>query len=534
MKRILILLVSVLVAFEAFGQDTKPANTPATSIRRLSQVLYYINNYYLDTVDFAKLTDQAIIATMEELDPHSTFISADEVKAMNEPLEGNFDGIGIEFAIIGDTLTVQATVAGGPSEKVGLLSGDKIVAVDGENVAGITLTNDKVYKYLRGPKGTEVELTVVRKYEKEKLLFNIVRDKIPLNSVDAAYQPEEGYLYVKLSRFASSSFDEINTAIKEMKGNMKGMILDLRGNSGGYLFAAIQIANNFLSDDQLIVYTEGRTVRSMREVADGTGNYKQGPLVILVDENSASASEIVAGAVQDWDRAIIVGRRTFGKGLVQQAMPLSDGSQLRLTIARYHTPSGRVIQSPYEKGHADQYYMDFYKRYSNGESFSRDSIHFPDSLKYKTLGTGRTVFGGGGIMPDIFVPADTTSYSGYYTTLLRRGVIIEYMNSLIDKNRDKWTKQYPTYEVFAEKFTITQKMFDGLIERGREKGIEPVQADIEISKNDMLIYMKSLAASGILTRDAFYRVRNSMDDPSFAKAMDVLRNWEKNYSELIK
>lgn len=534
MKRLLIIMALCLTATGAMAQGGRVSSSAAaSSIQRLSQVLVYVNSFYLDTVDLNKFTDQAIIGALKELDPHSYFISAADVKSMNEPLQGEFEGIGVEFAIINDTLTVQSPIAGGPSETVGIRTGDKIVTIDGENVAGVSLTNDKVFKCLRGKKGTRVNLEVVRKYVKEKLLFTVVRDKIPLTSVDAVYQPEPGYLYVKLSRFAASSHDEVLSAMNTLGNNMKGMILDLRGNAGGYLFTAIKIANEFLDRSNLIVYTEGRNVQPMREMADGQGRYKKGPLVILVDENSASASEIVSGAVQDWDRGIIVGRRTFGKGLVQQGMNLNDGSQLRLTIARYHTPSGRVIQSPYEKGKADQYYLDFYKRYSHGESFSRDSIHFPDSLKYKTLGKGRTVFGGGGIMPDLFVPADTSSYSVYYSTLLRRGVIPEYINNLVDKNRTSWKKKYPTYEIFADKFVITEEIFNSLVKEAKEKGIEPDAKGFENSRKDMEIYMKALVASAIVSRDSFYRVMNTSGDETFAKAMEVLKNWDKYDVELL-
>ncbi len=523
MKKILLI---ILLSLMALGMMAQNGNNVSGQITKFGQTLYYINNYYLDTVNFKTIVDKAIIAAIGELDPHSSFISSDDVKAMNEPLEGEFEGIGVEFAIIHDTLTVQAPVFGGPSEKVGILTGDKIVSVNGENIAGISLTNEMVFKYLRGAKGTKVDLGIVRKEERKLLIFTVVRDKIPLNSVDAVYQVEPGYLYIKLSRFASSSYDEMIQAMASVKGAIKGIILDLRGNSGGYLYSAIKIANEFLDKNNMIVYTQGRTVPDMKELADGNGKYKRGPLVLLVDENSASASEIVSGAVQDWDRGIIIGRRTFGKGLVQQAMPLSDGSQLRLTIAKYHTPSGRVIQSPYKNGKSQEYYLDFYKRYAHGESFSKDSIHFPDSLKYKTLRLKRTVFGGGGIMPDIFVPADTSYYSDYYASLLRRGVVIEYMNDQIDKNRKVWSV-YSSFEKFDKHFIITDDMFNGLVDAAKKKGIEPDEAQIAISKNVLKIYMKALVASSIVGRDAFYRILHKYDDPVFIKTMEVLKNWEK-------
>lgn len=523
-KSIFFVIFLLLIGEGIFAQNSK--NNISAQLTKFGQTIYYINNYYLDTVNFPSVVDKAIIAAISELDPHSSYITASDVKAMNEPLEGEFEGIGVEFAIIHDTLTVQAPVSGGPSEKVGILTGDKIVSVDGENIAGISITNEMVFKYLRGKKGTKVNLGIVRKDEAKELLFTVVRDKIPLNSMDAVYQPKPGYLYMKLSRFAASSYDELMAAIESMKGEIKGVILDLRGNSGGYLYAAIKIANEFLDKDNMIVYTEGRTVKSMKETADGNGKYKSGPLVILVDENSASASEIVSGAIQDWDRGIIIGRRTFGKGLVQQLMPLNDGSELRLTIARYHTPSSRVIQSPYKEGKAKDYYLDFYKRYANGESFSKDSIHFPDSLKYTTLKKGRTVFGGGGIMPDIFVPADTSYYTDYYASLLRRGVVTEYMNDQIDKNRKAWSN-YSSFEKFDERFVISGNLFEGLVEAAENKGIKRNDEQIATSKKELEVYMKALVASSIFGRDAFYRILHKYDDPAFEQAMEVLKHWDK-------
>ena len=330
------------------------------AVGKVGQTLFNINKYYLDTVWFKGISEELVKTIISKLDPHSAYISAEDVKAMNEPLEGNFDGIGVEFALINDTLTIQATVPGGPSEKVGIKAGDKIVKVDGETIAGTGLTIERVHKYLRGPKGTKVTVGVLRKNSDGNLMdFVITRDKIPLNSVDAAYEIEPGILYIKLSRFAATSYQEIMKFILSQKGERKGIILDLRGNGGGYLVAALQIANEFLERGQLMLYTEGRTVRRMSEYANGRGLLANVPVAVMLDENSASASEIVSGAIQDWDRGTVIGRRSFGKGLVQQQFDLFDGSQLRLTVARYHTPSGRVIQSPYEQGKAEDYYKAF-------------------------------------------------------------------------------------------------------------------------------------------------------------------------------
>ena len=487
---------------------------------KFNQTLFYIDRLYLEDVDLNALVEKAIVAAVGELDPHSSYISAEDVKAMNEPLQGEFEGIGIEFAIIRDTLTVQATVAGGPSERVGLLAGDKIIRVDTSYIASVGLTNEDVYSYLRGKKGTKVELGVLRRGVDGLLDFTVVRDKIPINSLDAAYKVGDDVLYLKLSRFAAKSRDEIVEAIRSFDGVIRGVILDLRSNSGGYLPTAIDIANEFLEEGDLIVYTEGRALPRMQESARGNGLYRHGPLVVMIDENSASASEIVAGAVQDQDRGVIVGRRSFGKGLVQQAIPLEDGSELRLTIARYHTPSGRVIQSHYEAGHTDQYYKDFYERYLRGESFSKDSIQFPDSLKFKTLRLGRTVYGGGGIMPDVFVPQ--ASYSDYYAALLRQGLVIEYMNGLCDRNRSTWTSKYRTFEKFDRGFEVTDDMLDGLVSLASGRGVEFDKEGFERSREDLCLYMKALAASSIVSRDCFYRVMNS-SSPEFQAALEALR-----------
>lgn len=489
---------------------------------KYNHVLFFIDRLYLEEVDFDKIVEEAIIATMDELDPHSSYISAEDAKAMNEPLQGEFEGIGIEFAIIEDTLTVQAAVAGGPSEKVGLLAGDKIIRVDTSDIAGVGLTIEDVHGYLRGKKGTKVGLGVLRRGVQDTLNFTIVRDKIPINSLDAAYDAGDGVLYLKLSRFAARSDEEIREAFKAFDGEIKGVILDLRGNSGGYLPVAIDIANEFLDKNELIVYTEGRSLPRMEEFALGNGVYRKGPLAIMIDENSASASEIVSGAIQDQDRGIIVGRRSFGKGLVQQAIPLSDGSEIRLTIARYHTPSGRVIQSPYKNGDAEDYYRNFYERYTRGESFSRDSIHFPDSLKYRTLKLERTVYGGGGIMPDVFVPQDTSAYSDYYASLLRQGLVIEFMNDLCDRHRAEWKARYRNFGRFDKNFTVTEEMIDSLTALAKERGLPLVPEELERSREDLCVYMKALAASSVFSRDCFYRVMNERS-PEFQAALEALR-----------
>lgn len=489
-------------------------------VNKFGQVLFYLNNYYLDSTDNERISDEAIKALISTLDPHSSYISADEVQAMNEPLEGNFEGVGIEFAIIRDTLTVASPISGGPSEKVGIRAGDKIVGVDGENIASVGITNDMVFDYLRGPKGSKVVLTVERRGVSKALEFEVVRDKIPINSVDAVYEPADGIVYVKLSRFASRSSQEIISGILKLNlSEIKGFILDLRGNSGGYLGTAMEISNFFLEAGQTIVYTEGMRVPTMTERAKGTGFYKNGPLAVLVDENSASASEIVAGAVQDWDRGVIIGRRTFGKGLVQQMLPLNDGAQLRLTVARYHTPSGRVIQSPYEEGAAENYYKSFVERYERGESFNKDSIHFPDSLKYSTLIKQRTIYGGGGIMPDLFIPADTTGYSEFYSKLLRRGVILDFVNDYFDSNRKELESRFGSFEIFNNEFDFEPEVADSLIKYALSKGLDYSDKEYEKSKKQIASYVKALIGRSLFDSEVFHRVLNESDDRVFEAAI---------------
>lgn len=493
------------------------------AVGKVGQTLFNINKYYLDTVNFKGISEELVKSIIAKLDPHSSYISAEDVKAMNEPLEGNFDGIGVEFALINDTLTIQATVPGGPSEKVGIKAGDKIVKVDGEIIAGTGLTIERVHKYLRGPKGTKVTVGVVRKgSDAQNIDFVITRDKIPLNSVDAAYEIEPGILYIKLSRFAATSYQEIMKFILTHQGERNGLILDLRGNGGGYLLAALQIANEFLDKGQLMLYTEGRTVRRMSEYANGRGLLTDIPVVVLIDENSASASEIVSGAIQDWDRGTIVGRRSFGKGLVQQQFDLFDGSQLRLTVARYHTPSGRVIQSPYEQGKAEDYYKAFYDRYEKGETFSKDSIHFPDSLKFKTLRLGRTVYGGGGIMPDLFIPADTSHYTPFFGEIVRKGLLADFVNSYVDNNREQLQKRYKTSSQFIASFDVTPKLFDQFLALCKSKGVEPVGQALEISGPELKKYIKAYIIRNLFDFNEYIRFLNT-DDIEVEKALEIVK-----------
>lgn len=523
--------ILAVTSISAPAQDGK--SEVLQNVERFGHTLIYLHNNYVDTVNPSAVTDEAIKKVMESLDPHSVFIPKEEVEETNEPLAGSFDGIGIEFAVIADTLCVQNVIIGGPSEAVGLLAGDKIINIDGENVAGIKISTEGVRKRLRGPRGTKVELLVLRPGAGEPLDFTIIRNKIPLNSIDAAYCPVPGVLYVKLSKFAQNSIFEFIDAIKAMERIPEGMIIDLRGNGGGYMQVALMLANIFLERGQTILFTEGLHSPVRYESASGNGFYKKGALVVLVDEESASASEIFAGAMQDWDRGVVIGRRTFGKGLVQQQFALSDGSQIRLTVSRYHTPSGRVIQTPYENGHRDEYYDKFNERYRHGELFSKDSIQFPDSLKYFTKKLGRTVYGGGGIMPDIFIPSDTTGMNGYFSAVIRKGYLTEYANRFIDMHRSEISVEGRSFEDFYKAYdNFGNEAFEGLVEYCREKGLVPSGTQLTECEKLLRTRLKAIIARSAFNTTGYYRVINMEEDPAFDKAMEVISGWKEPFPSL--
>jgi carboxyl-terminal processing protease len=459
-RKLSILLVTAFLSnFTAIAQQSS-----SFSAYKFVRFLQYVSNDYVDTVNPNHMVDDAIMNTLEKLDPHSVYISKEDVQEMNDPLEGNFDGVGVEFNIMKDTLMVVNTTVGGPSEKVGIIAGDRFVSIDGKNIAGIGLKNSDVIKYLRGPKGTKVGILVKRKNVSKLLDFTVTRDRIPIFSIDASYMVDSKIGYIKLSRFAATTEQEFSDAIVQLKKQkMKDLILDLRGNGGGMLNTAIELADHFLDKGKLVVYTEGRTNPRTDFVSTARGDLEQTRLVILIDENSASASEILTGAIQDWDRGIIIGRRSFGKGLVQSQLPLPDGSMIRLTIARYHTPTGREIQRPYNNESIEKYYSDVNDRYVKGEMFSQDSIKFPRKLKYKTLLKGKTVYGGGGIMPDIFVPLDTSSYSNYYGRLVRAGILNQYYLNWVDSHRNQLAKDYTKFEKFNKKFEVTDQMIEEMV-----------------------------------------------------------------------
>jgi carboxyl-terminal processing protease len=523
------LLTVTVILFSTVSGSAQKHDDLNMALNKYGNLLHLISTYYIDTVNQWQMTEKAIVSTLKTLDPHSYYVSKEEYKAMSEPLEGNFEGIGIEFDILDDTLIVVSPLSRGPSEKAGLKSGDRIIRVNGENVARINITITKVHSLLRGPKGTQITVTVKR--GNSVMDFDIVRDKIPINSLDAAYEIKPGMAYLKLSRFAKSSMNEIGKAFLSFN-NPQSLILDLRGNSGGFMSIASALADQFFGRGLLIVYTESRVYPSQKEISTEQGYFKRGNLVVLIDEASASASEIVAGAIQDLDRGIIIGRRSFGKGLVQSEYPLGDGSFVRLTIARYHTPSGRAIQSPYEKGQSEQYFKNLSNRIS-AESFSADSIVFPDSLKYSTLVNKRVVYGGGGIMPDIYIPLDTLNYSVYLNKLNGKRVISQFVSTYIDKNRESLQETYKTFEKFKESFVVSDKLFDETVDFGEKHGVPADKDGIKISGSFIKQYVKALIARNLFDDSAYFLIINE-DDRTYKKAIEVLDNWDKYRKECLK
>lgn len=520
MKRICIIagLLACFFSITAIqAQENKKNDSP---IRKLTLAQFAIANLYVDETDADKLVESAIMGMLEELDPHSTYSNAEEVKKMNEPLQGNFDGIGIQFNIAEDTLFVIQPVSGGPSEKVGIRAGDRIIMVNDTLIAGVKMTTDDITRRLKGPKGTKVDVKVVRRGVDEPLSFTIKRDKIPVYSLDASYMITPKIGYIKINRFGATTYEEFMDALASLKGQgLQDLILDLQGNGGGYLNAAIDIANEFLGAGELIVYTEGRRNPRHEFFAKGNGKHQSGRLVVLVNEYSASASEIVAGAVQDWDRGMVVGRRTFGKGLVQRPIDLPDGSMIRLTVARYYTPAGRCIQKPYES--IEQYNADLIERYNRGEMMSADSIHFPDSLKCSTLKKGRTVYGGGGIMPDYFVPVDTTLFTKYHSQLSNKGVLLKVHFQWIDAYREEWMKKYGDYAVFCKEFELDDAMMQQLIAEGKKEGVTFDEEQYQKSESLIKLQLKALIARDLWDMNEYYHTINVVDE-SVNKALELL------------
>lgn len=496
--------------------------TPAGDrYNKVSDLMSYITSNYVDSVSKDDLSEDAILGILDKLDPHSQYFPAEMLGEVNEELMGNFEGIGIQFRIEADSITVIQTIVGGPSEKVGLLAGDRIVMVDDSLIAGVGIKNEDAIGMLKGPRGTEVDIKVYRRGVKGLLDFRIIRDVIPNFSVDVAYMVDDSTGYIKVSRFSATTYDEFLAALVGLLDRgMENLVLDLRGNTGGYLQAATKMADEFLAAEKLIVYTEGNNRPRSYAFASEKGHFEEQNIVVLINEGSASASEIIAGAVQDNDRGMIIGRRSFGKGLVQEQLNLPDGSAVRLTIARYYTPTGRCIQRPYENG-KDDYYDDFYQRFHNGEIQSADSIHFDDSLKYVTPG-GRTVYGGGGIMPDIYVPYDAEQYPEYYNKLLDRGLIFRFAFQYTDKHRQELA-DYTEFEDFEKYFTIDKGIFLEFIDYAAEKGVARDRKGIRESEDRIRILMKAFIGRNLFDDNGFYPVYHNIDE-TFQVALQYLES----------
>ena len=531
MKRTIIGNVFALFSILIVSSTVSAQQTLNDGAFKFGRTLGLIDAFYVDSVNLSSLTEKAIVEVLRSLDPHSSYISAKDVKEMNEPLNGNFEGIGIQFNILHDTIIVVEPLAKGPSEKVGLLAGDRIVTINDEKVSGIKISTTGVRNRLMGPKGTKVNLNIFRKGEKNLLAFTITRDKIPIYSLDASYMINNETGYIKLNKFAATTEKEFTDALAGLQSNnLKNIILDLRNNPGGYMLAAVGIANQFLSGEKLVVYMQGRKTPREEFKSTGSGALTKAKLVVLTDEGSASASEIFAGAMQDWDRGVIMGRRSFGKGLVQNAFYLTDGSQIRLTIARYFTPTGRLIQSPYNEGY-DKYMENFAKRYSDGEMMSADSTHFPDSLKYSTKLNQRKVYGGGGIMPDVFVAADTSNYSEYYRNLVRKSVFNSFILEYTDKNRTKIKLSYPRFDDFNNKFEFTTEEINSFTKAAEDAGVKFNEKQFAISKNEILKILKALVAYDTWQSTEYYRIYNQ-GDIVIAKALKILGD-DKGYNKIL-
>lgn len=501
--------------------------------RKLMQVLSAVGGLYVDTISDKKVVEASIKGILKNLDPHSVYTPAEEVERLREPLEGSFEGIGVQFQILEDTIMVVQTISGTPSAKVGVLPGDQIIYIDSSLVAGKKIQNSDIFKRLRGKKGTLVKIRVKRKNEKELIEFEIIRDKIPVYSVDASYMVEKNIGYIKINSFGSTTAEEYKKAFAKLKKQgMKDLIVSLSGNGGGYLGTAIELADEFLGKNKLIVYTEG--VHQPRSDAEATyrGDFEKGRLIVLVDEYSASASEIVSGALQDWDRAVIVGRRTFGKGLVQRELNLADGSSLRLTVARYYTPSGRCIQRPYKDG-TENYYKDLYDRSIKGELMHADSIHFPDSLKYSTKLLNRTVYGGGGVMPDVFVPIDTTEFTDYHRKLVAKGLISKVSLQYLNNNRETLKLKYPNYETYTKNFDVTEEMIKSLIIQAEKESIKLDEKQLNISKRLIKKQIKAYIAGDIWEVNEFYREIDS-ENEILQKAIEILKTPNAYENILLK
>lgn len=510
MKKILLLTIVLLSCLIS----AKAQKSVDEQIRKLIISTITINNYYVDSVNTEKLVEDAIRGMIEKLDPHSAYSTAEQTKRLNEPLQGSFDGIGIQFNILDDTLMVIQTVTGGPSEKAGVMAGDRIISVGDTAIAGVKMPQEEIMKRLRGPRGTKAHLGIMRDGIDETIYIDVIRDKIPLNSVDAAFMVTPHTGLIRFSNFAITTHEEVVEAIKKLKDQgMKNLILDVTQNGGGFLQAAAEIASELLPKDDLIVYTQGRAIKPQEFPSRGGNAFQDGKVIILVDEYSASAAEILAGAVQDQDRGLVVGRRTFGKGLVQRPVDLPDGSMIRLTIAKYYTPSGRCIQKPYEKGKQQEYRMDVINRFNHGELTNADSIHFPDSLRFHTLKKGRTVYGGGGIMPDYFVPLDTTKNTSLYRQIVAKRILVDANLRYLAKNRNKLKQKFPTFKDFRRNYKVPDDLIANILAEAKKALKDKYPKDEEQKTTELLRSMlRALAARDLWDMNEYFAIIYEDDD----------------------
>ena len=521
MRKILLAALALLTTIGVQAQLRLGDKSPKSKLHMAEMA---ITNLYVDTVDENKLVEDAIRGMLDKLDPHSTYSTAKEVKAMNESLEGSFEGIGVQFNMMEDSLVVIQTITNGPSEKVGILPGDRIVEVNDTAIAGVKMSKEEIMRRLRGPKGTKANLKIVRPGIKGKQPFTVIRDKIPVYSLDASYMIRPRTGYIRIGNFGATTYDEFMKALNRLQEQgIDDLILDLQDNGGGYLQAAVNVINEFLTKGDMIVYTNGRSTPRHEYRSDGGTTPYRGRVIVLVNEFSASASEIVVGAIQDQDRGFIVGRRSFGKGLVQRPIEFADGSMIRLTIAHYYTPSGRCIQKPYTKGDQKDYAKDLDNRLKNGELTNADSIHFADSLKYQTLREHRTVYGGGGIMPDYFVPLDTTKYTKYHRQLAAKSAIINANLKYIDANRKSLKKRYASFEDFNANYEVPQSFVDSVIANGEASEVKP-KDDEELATTlpYLRTQLKALVARDLWDMNEYFQVMNETND-IILKALEVLK-----------
>lgn len=529
------LIAAIGIGAALFGVAAQRNNNYIAN-QKLQMAQAAISRLYVDTVNEDKLVETAIRSMLESLDPHSAYSNPEETRELNEPLEGNFSGIGISFNMNKDTLYVISTVSGGPSERAGLLAGDRIVRVDGENIAGVKMKNSAIMKKLRGPKGSKVTLDVLRRTagKADTIPFIVTRADIPINSVDAAYMVDGKTGYIRLSRYSAESGTEIRNALTDLKKQgMKQLILDLVDNGGGYMQPSIEIVSEFLEPGKLVVYTEGQNNPRHDNVTRPMGSkplFGDGRLVVMVNQYTASSSEITTGALQDWDRAVVVGRRTFGKGLVQRPIPFSDGSMMRLTVAHYYTPTGRDIQKPYKKGDQTSYQKDILTRFNSGELMHADSIKYIDSLKVNTLRLGRPIYGGGGISPDRFVPLDTTDYTDYYRNLTAKGVITQYSIGYVDKNRNQLKSTYKTDTDFVRRFQVDAKMLADLFALGEKEGVAINKEQAAKSEPLFKMVLKGLIGRDIFDQPTYNKVYNEYD-PIFREAYRIINS--KEYDQIL-